>query len=61
MFSAIDLHIHSKEGSDGHASVESIYKIARDRGVRLLSITDHDNTEATGKAAQLSEKYCFVD
>ena len=57
MFSAIDLHIHSKEGSDGHASVESIYKIARDRGVRLLSITDHDNTEAVGKAAQLSEKY----
>lgn len=57
MYSTIDLHIHSKEGSDGRYSVESIYRIAKSRGLKLISITDHDSTGALDKAIKLSKRY----
>jgi predicted metal-dependent phosphoesterase TrpH len=43
----IDLHIHSREGSDGHWGLKEIFAEAGEqRQIRLLSITDHDSIKA---------------
>jgi len=41
----IDLHVHSKDCSDGRLPVESILDIASRKRIKLLSITDHDSIE----------------
>ncbi len=53
----IDLHIHSKTGSDGNLSIEEILKEARKRNVSLMSITDHDSIEGQGRAIALAKEY----
>ncbi|MDT8271710.1 MAG: PHP domain-containing protein [Desulfomonilia bacterium] len=50
----IDLHIHTKEGSDGRWPLEQIFSEAARRGIGLLSITDHDSLEAQQKARALA-------
>ena len=54
--SHIDLHIHSKEGSDGKFSIEQIFTAATRAKIKLLSITDHDSLEAQVKAIELASK-----
>ena len=39
----IDLHIHTSTGSDGALSVEEVFRIAKERDIDLMSITDHDS------------------
>jgi predicted metal-dependent phosphoesterase TrpH len=41
----IDLHVHSKDCSDGRLPLDRILDIASQRRVNLLSITDHDSIE----------------
>jgi len=53
---SIDLHVHSKF-SDGKMTVEEILREAERRGIKLLSITDHDTIEGQEQAAALAEKY----
>jgi len=53
----IDLHIHSKTGSDGNLSVEEIFKEARKRNIDLMSITDHDSIDGQERAAALAKEY----
>ncbi len=53
----IDLHIHSKDGSDGRMELEDIFNEALKRGIRLLSITDHDSLDAQEKAVLLAKRY----
>lgn len=50
MAGKIDLHIHSKSCSDGKLALPEIMKIAHERGVRLISITDHDAIECQESA-----------
>lgn len=50
----IDLHIHSKDGSDGHWSLEEIFSEAHKRRIDLISITDHDSIHAQGQALELA-------
>jgi predicted metal-dependent phosphoesterase TrpH len=51
----IDLHIHSREGSDGHWGLEEIFAEADEqRRIRLLSITDHDSIGAQSQARTLA-------
>ena len=52
----IDLHIHSF-WSDGAFSVEEIFQAARDRGIGLVSITDHDSIECQPQAVATAKKY----
>lgn len=52
----IDLHIHSF-WSDGAFSVEEIFKAARDRKIKLASITDHDSIECQSQAVATAKKY----
>jgi predicted metal-dependent phosphoesterase TrpH len=53
----IDLHIHSKDGSDGHWSLEEIFAEAHKRRINLISITDHDSIHAQGHALKLAQAY----
>jgi predicted metal-dependent phosphoesterase TrpH len=53
----IDLHIHSKDGSDGRWALEAIFAEAHKRGIDLISITDHDSIDAQEKAIELARSY----
>ncbi|MGN0807391.1 MAG: PHP domain-containing protein [Candidatus Coproplasma sp.] len=57
-----DLHIHSYY-SDGSQSPKDIITTAKGRGVNLISITDHDNTEARseGLACAKDAGISFID
>jgi predicted metal-dependent phosphoesterase TrpH len=52
----IDLHIHSKNCSDGAMFIEEIVKEAKARNIGLMSITDHDIIGCQKKAEALSKK-----
>lgn len=51
----IDLHIHTKTGSDGKMNVEEVLQEARRRGIDVISITDHDSIEAQTAALRLAK------
>ncbi len=53
----IDLHIHTKTGSDGALPVGEVFEEAKKRGLELMSITDHDSIRAQEKAIALARKY----
>jgi hypothetical protein len=53
----IDLHIHTKTGSDGNLSVEEVFKEAKKRNIDLMSITDHDSIDAQDRAFALAKEY----
>jgi predicted metal-dependent phosphoesterase TrpH len=50
----IDLHIHTKTGSDGAMTVEEVFAEAKRRRIDLISITDHDNITHQGRAKELA-------
>ena len=52
----IDLHIHSKNCSDGALYIEEIIKEAKARNVGLMSITDHDAIGCQKQAEALAKK-----
>jgi len=52
----IDLHIHSKDCSDGNLTVAEIFQQAKIRKIGLMSITDHDSIGCQAKAVQLAKK-----
>ena len=51
----VDLHIHSTF-SDGAFTPEEIVKLASNRGLAAVAITDHDNTDATLLAIKAGKK-----
>jgi predicted metal-dependent phosphoesterase TrpH len=51
-----DLHIHSKDCSDGNMTVEEIIKEAKTRNIGLMSITDHDSIGCQKKAQKLARQ-----
>lgn len=53
----IDLHIHSRDGSDGRMSVEEIFEEASRRRIDLISITDHDSVDCQERAKILASRY----
>ncbi len=53
----IDLHIHTKTGSDGNLSIEEIFKEAKKRNIDLMSITDHDSIDCQARAITLAREY----
>jgi predicted metal-dependent phosphoesterase TrpH len=53
----IDLHIHTKDGSDGSLSIDEIFKEAKARGLGLMSITDHDSVDCQERAIELAKEY----
>jgi predicted metal-dependent phosphoesterase TrpH len=53
----IDLHIHTRTGSDGAFSMEEVFREAKKRNIDFMSITDHDSIEHQEKAVALAEEY----
>ena len=52
----IDLHIHTKSGSDGSLSVDEVFQEARKRNIDFMSITDHDSVDCQQKAIALAKQ-----
>ncbi|MBW1998045.1 MAG: PHP domain-containing protein [Deltaproteobacteria bacterium] len=52
----IDLHIHST-CSDGKMTPEEILRTAAERGLEVISITDHDSLECQEEAESLSRRW----
>jgi len=50
----IDLHIHSRDCSDGKMALPEIFEEAQKRGIRLISITDHDAVQCQESALSLA-------
>jgi predicted metal-dependent phosphoesterase TrpH len=53
----IDLHIHTKTGSDGALSVEEVFQEAKRRNIDFMSVTDHDSIVCQGRAGELAKEY----
>jgi predicted metal-dependent phosphoesterase TrpH len=53
----IDLHIHTRTGSDGNLSIEEVFQEAKNRDINLISITDHDSISCQGRATALARKH----
>lgn len=53
----IDLHIHTRTGSDGALPVEEVMREAHNRGLELISVTDHDSLAAQAPAIKLAKAY----
>ncbi len=53
----IDLHIHSKNGSDGKWTLEEIFAEASRRNIQFMSITDHDAIHCQDEAIALADRY----
>ncbi len=53
----IDLHIHSRNCSDGRMTLEEIFEAASRRHVDLISITDHDSIDCQEPAKILADRY----
>jgi len=53
----IDLHIHSKNGSDGRWTLEEIFAEASRREIEVMSITDHDAIHCQDEARALADRY----
>ena len=52
----IDLHIHSKDCSDGKMALTDIFENARERRIDVISITDHDSIDCQESAEALAHK-----
>ncbi len=53
----IDLHVHTKTGSDGNLSIEEVFQEAKRRNIGLISITDHDSIGCQERAIALAREY----
>lgn len=53
----IDLHIHSKDCSDGRMSLPEIFEEANRRHITVISITDHDSIDCQARANALASNY----
>jgi len=52
-----DLHIHSIYSSDATTTVRAILKQAKDVGLNVIAVTDHDEIRGSLEAQQLAPKY----
>ena len=52
-----DLHIHTIHSYDGTASVPAVLTRARQIGLDVIAITDHDEITGSLKALELAPRY----
>jgi len=53
----IDLHIHSKDCSDGRMRLPDIFAEAHRREIKVISIADHDSIDCQESAEALAARY----
>ncbi len=56
MSESVDLHIHSNKSSDGDLAPSQLVHLARKKGLRAISITDHDSVAAYPEALNIGEE-----
>src|SRR3990172_548951 len=52
----VDLHLHTT-ASDGRLTPTQLVKMAAERGLRFIAITDHDSTEGVAEALAAARPY----
>jgi predicted metal-dependent phosphoesterase TrpH len=57
---AVELHAHSAASYDGWDPVERLLDRASDLGLDALAVTDHDEIEASRRAAEVAPEYGLV-
>ena len=57
-----DLHVHTNY-SDGTHSIEEVIRLAKNRGIKVVAITDHDTLYHYDKVKKICEKngYNYID
>ena len=50
----VDLHVHSSNSSDGDFAPSDLLRMAKEKGLRAISIADHDTVEAYPEAIEWS-------
>ena len=53
----IDLHIHSRDCSDGKMTIPEIFEEAHRRRIKVISISDHDSIDCQETAQALASEY----
>ncbi len=53
----IDLHIHTRSGSDGAFTIDEVFEEAKRRNIGLISITDHDSIDCQESAIILAKEH----
>lgn len=53
----IDLHIHSNFSDDGELNVEEIFQLAKKKGLKTISICDHNSVKGNNIARRMSSLY----
>jgi len=53
----IDLHVHSRDCSDGKMTIPEIFEEAHRRGIKVISISDHDSIDCQETAQALASEY----
>jgi len=57
---SVELHTHSSLSHDGRDAIELLLEQARAVGLDALAVTDHDELEASLRAAELAPEYGLV-
>ncbi len=55
--SPIDMHLYSNYSENGQCDVEELFKLAKQKNLKTISITDHNCARANAAAARFSELY----
>ena len=53
----IDLHLHSNFSDDGQYNVEELFQLASQRGLKMISICDHNSVKANLSAMRMAQLY----
>lgn len=53
----IDLHVRSNYSDDANVDVEEIFRQAKEKGLEIISITDHNNARANAQAERFASLY----
>jgi predicted metal-dependent phosphoesterase TrpH len=53
----VDLHVHSSNSSDGDHPPSKLLRMARQKGLRAISISDHDTVDAYPEALRWSQEF----
>lgn len=56
MAGSVDLHIHSDKSSDGEYAPSHLVHLAKEKGLKAISITDHDTLDAYPEALHVGKK-----
>ncbi len=57
---SVELHAHSSLSYDGRDPIEDLLEQARRAGLDALAVTDHDEIDASLRAAEMAEEYGLV-